>query len=264
MNHWVRFAIGRLEAGDYYATRCEYRRFHSTFTSLPKTIRSQLHVHGREVVEIDVAGAQPLILGVLCRKLITKGRTRTRPPDQPHNHMCCASDDMERFIRSCEAGRIYDDIRDAAIRDGLSYHSLLPARFKSRQTDRPLTRNDVKRAMLTATFAPNRTMRQMRLFQVIAAEFPTIASFIEHEKEHQHQALARECQRFESQLIIDTVSKRLMEIDDGLPMFTVHDSIVTVRQHQELVADEIRQAFSTLGVKPTIRSTDSTGKLIAC
>jgi hypothetical protein len=171
---------------------------------------------------------------------------------------------LRAYIAACEAGRIYEDVLAEARRAGLSYRSLTPPRHRRLPPDRPLSRDDVKHGMLTATFARTSTTRQMPLFHVFAQMFPTVAKFIEAEKQGEHQALARRCQRFESGLMIDTVAQRLMGRSESMPIFTVHDSIVTAARNAKLIANEIRQAFAQFGATPTIRLTDRTGIIIDC
>ena len=82
--------IAAIQSGFYFASRCEYGRFHSTFTGLPKKIRQKMvSVVGLETVEIDVANCQPLLLGLVVKNEIE-------------------AEDVRKYLELCTAGKIYD------------------------------------------------------------------------------------------------------------------------------------------------------------
>src|SRR5690606_18118194 len=64
---WDGFCAAQIRHGSYYATRCQYGRFHSTFTGLKREVRRQLSVDGERLFELDIANCQPLILGLIIR-----------------------------------------------------------------------------------------------------------------------------------------------------------------------------------------------------
>ena len=60
-------------------------------------------------------------------------------------------------------------------------------------------------------------------------------------------------QRAESQFVIGTVCRRLVEEFPDTPILTVHDSVMTTPPHVDVVVRVIRDEFDRLGVQPTLR-----------
>lgn len=235
---WDQFCFESIRGGRWYATRCEYGRFHTSATCFPKSVRRSVRLSGRAAVEVDVSNCQPLIVGLLA------ARNTKAPPATPHQHnpntICCIVRDLQNYLDLCEAGKVYDYLLDHA-GDIKLFDCIPPERRRRHATDRRLTRSDIKRQFIVAMFAPNETARRMPLFSIIAREFPTVASFINQAKHTEYQALARDCQRLESKLMIDRVASRLA---DQWPILTVHDSILSAEENADAVASEIRSAFA--------------------
>ncbi len=75
---WDGFCAAQIREGSFYATRCQYGRFHSTFTGLKRAVRSQLSVDGEQLFELDIANCQPLILGLIATQ-------QAQPTNQTHH-----------------------------------------------------------------------------------------------------------------------------------------------------------------------------------
>jgi len=105
-------------------------------------------------------------------------------------------------------------------------------------------------------FAKNELMREMKLFDVVAEEFPTLATFLVESKRSDYKSLATDCQRFESTLMIDGVAGALVK---DFPVVTVHDSIISTEKNAERVAIAIRNQFATHGLNVSIRRSDEQG-----
>ena len=65
-NPWQALAWDRISSGDYYATRCEYGRVHTPFTSFKH--RTQLASDEGPLAALDVVGCQMLCLGTIIKK----------------------------------------------------------------------------------------------------------------------------------------------------------------------------------------------------
>jgi hypothetical protein len=72
-------------------------------------------------------------------------------------------------------------------------------------------------------------------------------------KGEQSNALAMLLQKIESTVILDEIVPRIEREFPGLPMWTIHDSIMTVRGEQEAIAYIIREEGKRIiGVAPTV------------
>ncbi len=235
---WNLFCVRSIQRRSWYAIRCQYGRLHSSFTGLPKDIRQRITIEGSETVELDIANCQPLIVGILA------ARQPTPPPYQhPIYHMAHKMV-LESYLKACSDGCLYESILDDC--RGQSLFDWLPVPFRHRHVvDRPLARKDVKHQFIIMLFANNSTTARLPIFKVVKRRWPGVAQFIVKSKAKCYQNLARECQRFESRIMIDTVAGELAK---EIPLVTIHDSIICRQSDVDRVAEALRTGFAKNGV----------------
>jgi hypothetical protein len=164
------------------------------------------------------------------------------------------SADVDAFISLCASGVLYETLLTPCQSRGLTLWDFIPEKYRHRYaTDRPLTRNSIKKGFVTMLFSPNDAMLRMPLFDLLVEQFPSIAQFIVDAKQERHADLAKACQRFESSLMIDGVAADLVE---QIPMLTIHDAIVAKKEDADLVDATIREHFARLGVGVKVKRGD--------
>lgn len=221
---WDQFSVRSVYLRQWYAVRCAYGRFHSSFTALPKAQRQRLLLAGENSVEIDIANSQPLFLSILANANNPVPTPVTTPGKAIS--ICGTVLDSQRFLELTSIGQLYTHFQRAT---GWS-------------------RRRVKRSFIVMMFADVQTTTRMKIFGLLNREFPTIAEFIVESKRHQYQDLAKLLQRFESQTMIDGVAGGL-----DFPVLTVHDSIIVPKENSQAAVDAIRKRFTELGSNVTIK-----------
>lgn len=247
---WSKYAVDSVLQKRWRATRCSYNRFHSSFTSIPKRSRPFLFLDDSETTEIDVSNCQPLLLGILCSKYYSVCH------DRPYGglyHMSYVTQkgtkngDLNEFVNTCCQGGIYEAIENET--DAKSLFDLIPpAKRHPHAKDRPVERKDIKKAFLVAVFSPVADMKAMPVYRTIERLFPSVAEFLiagKSDPNRGHQAIAEDCQKFESKLMIDTVAAHLVR---RFPIITIHDAIICPRTRADEVEREISQAFASIGL----------------
>jgi hypothetical protein len=278
-NPWISYAVRSIQRGEIYATRCGYRRFHSTFTALPKENRRQIRLSGQKVVETDVSNSQAICLGLLAEEQL-EGRTQQRQSRPELNHMLHSARSphlrsgkkasVRRFIEYCEQGQLYELLLEKA---NAAKHRLYdfvfdPRGFHTRdkQTGRPipnraLCRVDVKCQFVRMIFCELWKMQKMPLFRIFETEFPAVADYVKLAKSEAYtglptktayKELARNCQHLESSLMIDHVAR---DLSQRFPIITIHDSILSPEANASEVVSEIRRRFGEMGVDVQTKST---------
>jgi hypothetical protein len=206
-NVWQAFTWARIDAGDYYASRCEFGRFHSNFTSFKH--RSLLQ-YAEPLAVLDIVACQPLILGAVVAA------------SQPLQ-------DVLRWLDICNKGDLYAHIAELS---------------------GSLARDEVKKSLITCIFQRLAAMRQMPIFSVLRKHFPTISKHLESVKQGgYHQAVAHQCQRLESSLMIDTVAMKLAKV----PLVTVHDELIFPAKFVEKVKEVVLSVFSKACMQPRLK-----------
>lgn len=233
---WAGYAVQCCLTGRHYAVRCEFGRFHSTFTSMPARVRRSLEISGQGVAEVDVANCQPLLVGLVA--------THTpNPRPTPYTHMLHS---FQKYLNDCQAGVLYEVLLEAA--GQMTLRDWIPARCRVR--DRRLKRSDIKRQFLTMLFCDLSTTSRLPIFGIVSRVYPAIARFALEAKRNGHQELARQCQRLESSLVIDRIAFRLSEVT---PCVTVHDAVIVPRDQAATAVDHIKATFAAYGAEVTCR-----------
>ena len=142
--------------------------------------------------------------------------------------------DLDSYLRACEDGRLYEELMEPG--DDR-------AKFKTRLFADVYFGDPGYPSLLRDRF------QQM---------YPTVAGVLRDLKRRGHKHPARLMQSYESTLFIAVVCRRLTQEHPGIPIFTIHDSILTVPDGMELVRRIILEEFAKLGVCPSLKTEDYT------
>jgi len=178
-----------------------YGRMHTNYTILKSFIRKNcLLIDNEETCEIDIQNSQPLFL----TKLID-----TNMVDQK---------EFELFRHLTTTGTYYQYVMSQ------------------------LGENDKKKVKeMTYKVLFGRNIGSSKVDKQFKKLFPTIHQFIKtYKKENgDYRVLAYDLQKAESNLIFNTVIKKVMKFYPEIKMITIHDSIVIPKKYR----DEVNQIF---------------------
>lgn len=83
--------------------------------------------------------------------------------------------------------------------------------------------------------------------------FPTEANVIDLLKSRRHQDFSIMLQKVESKILLGEVCKTIFTKDSSIPMFTIHDGIMTTIEHANQVEEIIKGTYkSIIGVEPEL------------
>ena len=141
----------------------------------------------------------------------------------------CAEDDpviseVDKYLQWCEEG-IYDKL---AIR-----------------THQP--RPKVKKDMFAGVLFSRENNWHNKTAVAFEKEFPYIRQQIRNMKAHGYQKVAHEMQRTEAAFMFTKVVPRLLQENPQMPIFTLHDSIVTTPHYSQYVQDVMVDEFQEAG-----------------
>jgi hypothetical protein len=144
-------------------------------------------------------------------------------------------EELSRFIQLCEAGRFYDKMME---------HFGIPSTERSRFKEK---------VFINVLFGDPKRSRHSREWKFFETAFPRMAQLIcDIKREWGYRSLARLLQRVESCPIIDRVCGRLMREHGEVPVLTIHDSILTSKEHVSLLKSVIEEQFLRIGLRPTL------------
>lgn len=191
-----------------------YGRMHTNFTILKSFVRKNcLLIDGEPTCELDIKNSQPLFLS----KLISDTNTSW-----------VKEDEFKLFSTLVKNGNFYQYLIDNLYLENKS---------------------DAKKLTYKVLFGQNRP--NSKLDQKFSSLFPTIHNFIKLYKKDMgdYKILAHELQRQESNLIFNTIIKKISLEYPEISVITVHDSIILPIKYKDIVSkiffSEINRHFIT-------------------
>ncbi|WP_294271483.1 hypothetical protein [uncultured Chryseobacterium sp.] len=99
----------------------------------------------------------------------------------------------------------------------------------------------VKEIIFTTFFSKNSAIRYRNVIKLFKRTFPNVYKVISTIKKGQHNTLAVILQNLEADIILNNVCKKLDKNHPEVPLFTLHDSVITTEDNVELVEKTIQQ-----------------------
>ena len=276
------FMVKMLQHKQYWFSVDTFgHRLHTNLTNLSSELRPFVTYKGQPLVSVDVKNSQPLLsmkilaskYPALDLKTIESGIEREKQTILPtdiepimlvKHPQSLAAIDVQRYGSLVIGGRLYDYM-EAELRKAFGDKYFTQKRIfdfdKLESVPNTLTpRQRVKKVMFQVFFSKNSTRsKEKKLF---AALFPNVMQVFEDckanervAKKRRHKMLAQQLQRIESALMLDKVAKVIGERRPDMPIYTVHDCIVTTVGNEGFVNDVMKEIFSKeLGFMPTLEN----------
>ncbi len=261
--------IERIRSGEFaLSVDDNVFRLHSVFSNLRSEIRNCISYGGRKLVSIDIKNSQPYLSTAILSQMFWK-EPSLYEVKQPtaciykisksfkqlifqkikwFNSfiMWCKSaenqsgSDLQRYKTLVEQGVFYEYLEEEIGKElGIGYRD----------------RKKVKAAVFTVLFTDNRFLgqRKARPKKVFKTLFPTVYELFSLIKRSDKTNLPRLLQRLESHLILLVITKRIARERPKLPIFTIHDSIVTTEGNEEYVKQVVEQEMRmAIGIAPKL------------
>lgn len=147
---------------------------------------------------------------------------------------------FDTYIEQVTSGTLYDYLKDAFERV-LGYNMV--------------DRKEVKTAVFQVLFTPNNFIgqKQARPKKLFKELFPEVYGLLNRIKKKDSTALPRLLQQIESYVMLHVVAKRIRREHPNVPIFTVHDSILTTVSNQLIVEQIMQEELARIvGYAPTL------------
>lgn len=238
--------IEKLKNKEYWFTRKKYsdNRLHTPLTNLSKKLRPFLKFDGEKLVNLDIRCSQPYFLVVLIERLYTTATTTTTTTTTIDTLMF---ENIKNHLYSSGFRKEYIKIKDWILNKDF-YTEISKVLFEGRKIS--LTRIEwvgrgKNREKKTVTYENERELTKkliLRLFyidtnsylykndsdlKIFNEKFPYFSTFLKELKRNNYKYLSKLMQNEEAHCILDVVTKKLNQLHPKMPLFTIHDSIMT-------------------------------------
>lgn len=286
LNSWKMSINDLYNKRYYFAIDDGGRRLHTNLTTLSSDFRQFLTYDSSPLVHVDISNSQPYFSLLLLRsefweeKIFTKSKVKaslrlmcnnkidTMPPQTlPDNfkslkisqrikssiyHMVSNYILMLVKSREIQCGKEFQDFRNL-VKGGKLYEYFI-VEYKKR-FNKQISREEAKEIVFCILFSEN-------VFFIPAAQpstqffyelFPNIASLFFKIKVGSHNNLSLLLQNLESQAVLHCTCSSIAKKYPNVPLFTIHDSIVTTVGNEFLVAEIMHNELLNLtGISPPL------------
>lgn len=273
----VRFvAAHKIDQGDWYLQRDSFAgRVHTNLTNLPSDIRQFLRYNGHKLTSVDIRNSQPFFASVLNQLTYNEGFVTVEDRKRQLHTIWNIGEQSERvksvfrtsiwfnahiydnnvinesqfthqdFMVAKIAYRVDNERNSNYAKDVLSgeiYEQVMAE--MQRTTGRSMSREVTKREVLRALYADNRLTSDVKT--AIKALYPDKMEEIRKLKHQDSTLPSRIMQAIEAYVMIDVVTKRISKEHPELPIFTVHDCVVTIEGCEHILERMMREEIENL------------------
>ncbi|MBF8151306.1 hypothetical protein ITJ86_15470 [Winogradskyella sp. F6397] len=244
-----------------YSRNGRDNRLHSNLTRLAKDLRKFVKYDNEFLYSEDISNCQPYIVSNLINKI--KDRVNNRGIknniDSYHNHIIDkytpimsdhfdqdeCSKEIERFSNLMLNGSFYEDFSNYLYEDGII--SLFYNDSASYTSNRKIytfkNKRDASKAIFLKTLYSSKKSKE-NIINTFKMNFPYVYEIIQTFKTEDKSDFPIMIQNIEADCIIDYCTKILAKKYPKMPLFTIHDSILTTESYSDILNKEVKILLS--------------------
>lgn len=277
--------IYKKEYKNYFTIGDGGGRLFTPITNISRDFRRFIKYDGQTLVHVDVSNSQPYFASLL---LNTSFWTDAMLDSRQHARLSKKKENEGKMVRKKGAKNKYQINRNIKIKITYqSYHTLLMVlnsgeslaqqeferykksvssgtfyqkvadAFKTEQKLLNVETSDVKTWMFEVLFKENNFVEQWetKRTKLFKSLFPNIYRIFRAIKQGKHNTLALLLQNLESQAILHHACGSIARKHPKIPLFTIHDSIVTTKGYEGIVRDIMHQELEAFtGLPATLKT----------
>jgi len=235
-------------------------RLHTYLTQLKSELRKFVKYKGKTLYSIDIVNSQPYFSTSLLNvkeyennkmvERITTVLTRNKLNSEVITIMLGvliksieSEEDVLLFKGIVQSGKFYEEFGKILVENGIIENGSDPKKI----------RKIVKEITFQTFFSKNISVRYLENVKIFKEFFPNVYKVFCGIKETHHPTLAIILQNLEADLILHQVCTFIKTSRPQIPLFTLHDSIITTEEHVKYVQKVMQRILKThLGTAPEL------------
>jgi hypothetical protein len=268
----IKHQIESWDSNKYISIDDAGGRLYSPITGLPSLFRNFLTFNGEELVGFDIKNSQPLHFLSMLKKEFWKSYTPGLPLKRLNEELwgyLQGEEDYSSTIMFQESSETqyrkgFDNYTfKNLVQNGKLYEFICYKFFNKHITkggiDRFSTRAKTKQEFMHMMYhnpkAPH--SKAKAVFADFEHLFPTEASVMNLMKKRKYNDFPIILQKLEAQMLLHRVAKRVYDLNPDIPLFTIHDSILTTKQHASTLKCILEDEYQKLlGFIPQFEKTE--------
>lgn len=225
------------------------KRLHTPLTRLRKDSRKYLRYNGQALVELDVKSSQPY----LCIKIVLEQAIKEHPQLNEQLQDAQTIEQKLDIINNInDLKGLSQFILDIVTND---IYNVLKVAFENKFDFSLGERDHYKELMMIVLFTQNGYNPKGK--ELFAQQYPYVSEVFKKINKTDYKSLAKRLQRLESKLILRVICKEISRQNKDIPLFTIHDSVLTTLEHSKIVKQVMVEVLTDeIGFKPTIKDKD--------
>jgi hypothetical protein len=236
-------------------------RLHSTMTQIKGDLRPFIKYDGKKLIAIDIVNSQPYLAIVLLNPIkfeenyILEHLININPKFKNPNYPIMLVKRIKE-VSTTENTRLYKEI----VANGTFYEDfgkiLQNCGVLEKDLDQDIIRKSAKNATFSAFFSPNTSISYCEDAKSFKEVFPIVFDIFKMIKSTRgkHNTLAILLQHLEATLVLQRACKIISEERPDIPIFTLHDSIITTVGNENYVNEVLTNVLTeAIGVAPKIK-----------
>lgn len=234
-------------------------RLHTVLTQLKGDLRQFVRFKGQKLVAVDIVNSQPYLSCVFFNKdrfidnkifpkihlyndaynSNRKEKLRSHLKNKIENAQ--NSESVKQFIEIVKSGQLYEEFGKILLEKGII-------------KDKGNIRKKAKNIVFTSFFSPNQSIAYSDSMAIFKEHFPDVYEIYRAIKQGKHRTLACVLQNLEAELVLHTACKIISEQRPDIPLFTLHDAIITTEGNKQFVKEVLYDVLlNAIGIPPTLK-----------
>lgn len=246
-------------------------RLHTWLTNFPKKYRKFLRFNDEKLINHDIKASQPYFLVALTEELLKEKQIRKKVYS---TLMFKNLKNITQILHSSAFKQEYEMIKKWILQDDF-YTKISEVMFDNQETlermewigkgrnAKPVkisyqTKREMEKKLTLRLFyidTNSSSFKKDNDFKKFDEKFPQFSRFLKELKKHNYKDLSKLMQNKEAYCILDVVTKEISCLYPDMPLFTIHDSIMTTQYWaKEVNLGKLIQEimFRENGVQPQI------------
>ncbi len=268
----IKYEIESWKTNKYISIDDTGGRLYTPLTGLPSLFRNFLTFNEEELVGFDIKNSQPLHFLTMLKKEFwksyTPGLTLKRLDDKLWEYLQKEEDYTSNIMfqesSETQSSKGFDNYTfKNLVQNGKLYEFICYKFFNKHLTkgglDRFNTRAKTKQEFMHMMYHNPKVphSKAKAVFADFENLFPVEASVMNLMKKRKYNDFPIILQKIEAQMLLHRVAKRVYDINPDIPLFTIHDSILTTRQHASTLKLILEDEYQKLlGFIPQFEKTE--------
>ncbi|MCA6068730.1 hypothetical protein JI747_016300 [Chryseobacterium sp. RG1] len=236
-------------------------RLHTILTQLKGDLRQFVTYDGKPLVAVDITNSQPYLSTVLFNEekfkennILSTVKLYNKSYHSNNNKQnflpyyvsknvknAYKSESTNHYIDIVKSGQLYEEFGKILLSKGII-------------TDEEPVRTQAKTIIFSSIFSPNQSIAYNQSMVIFKDSFPDVYEIYRQIKQGQHRTLACLLQNVEAKLVLHTACKIIAENEPEIPIFTLHDSIITTSGNEQYVFKVLYDVLlNGIGIPPTLK-----------